>query len=224
MLIDLDELVQKYTGCQHCYYGYDNYDQAIIDDRCFEDRNVNLRAKVMPRFDHCKLVRVYAGKLPAGTINCVTLYGVQKRNTRIYISCNENRVYQITGARTMVLAFYGELEVCNFDGIIVAHYVNFIVSPGRYRVAVKNINTVYLKYVIFERDHDRFYSDKQLQIMWNYVYPGQRPKNKYLIHFQPAKTTYNKYFRYISQNEIYEKCSYNELIVTDVYCVLRFTT
>jgi hypothetical protein len=223
MLVDLESLSQEYVGCPHCYYGYDNYDQKINGSGPPTPGMPINNSKLIPRFERCKLVRVVKGSLPAGTINCISLRGLERSNTEIFISNGGCRLYQITGIRTMVLAPNCELEVSNFDGDIIAHYVDFIVSPGRYRISVKNIGIPYFKYIVCKYRYG--FLDEELQQMWNYIYPGKRPKHKYLIHYKPPVGIYCKYPMYLDKNEIYEKCSYNELIVDEFnFCYLWFVT
>jgi hypothetical protein len=233
MLIDLDRIVEEYRFCQDCYYGYDNYDQIICKDFCsHHETDITPGAKIPPRFDRCKLVRVYDGPLPPGTINCITLVAdrndYNKRNDyneseRISISRNGELLYIIRGVRTMVLINGGDIHINNFNGMVFAHYVNYELTPGTYRISTKNTSTINatIKYFIFRRNlYKSSFAD--LQTMWNYVYPGERPKGIYLYHEFPSKESYYTcragYFRGTIEN-----ATYNELKIENEHMIsLRF--
>jgi hypothetical protein len=119
----------------------------------------------------------------------------------------------------MVFIDGGDLNVENYDGIIIAHYVNYTMEVGKYRICVKNIClSRRYKYMILNKNVFNL-SEKKLQKMWNYIYPGRRPRSKYLVHFTPAKYYYYRYpllFEYeISYDTTIEKCVYNELAAID---------
>lgn len=232
MLPDIEDVAQNYIGCPDCWYGYDNYDQKVFHD--FSEHipfRISEGVKVLPRFSKCNIIeykytadeKAYQ-KLPLGTINCVTLVGADVSNSKINIEFNGYTIYVIKDSRTMVfIPNNGNqnvgMHVNNFDGLVKLHYVNYEATPGRYRIYQKVSHPVWPKYKLYS--HNKFnHSGVDLQTMWNYVFPGKRPKNKFLIHGRPAVTEYYRCF----DRDGFDGARYNEIIVIEEgYFIQRYT-
>ena len=232
MLTDLAELVQKYIGCKDCYFGYNNYDQKIFHEFDETDRiDYPKNIKILPRFEKCTCIQQrYALEtvneykefdLPKGVINCVTLIGYTS-NSNICVLLNNG--YPIIGERTMVFIpnifdHSAIIKIRNFTGIIRFHYVNYIVHPGCYLVSRKVVSWR-LRYIIY--DHNEFeFNNDELQIMWNYVYPGRRPKNMFLFYAKSSPICIYRFNINLINFNYIEAGSYSWLRVSDIGISLR---
>lgn len=238
MLDDIEQVAQSYIGCSDCYYGYDLYDQSVVIENMTDYGIVPIgdNVKILPRFSRCKKVVINYKvneyiDLPRGIINCITLIGC-KDTDKIKITYYGYVLYNIIGRRTMVFVpniydILAGLWVSKFSGILIAHYVELDdnkISDGKYRVAKKIFKCGgYVKYIVFNKNMYGHSMD-DLQTMWNYVYPGKRPKNKFLVHGQPSTTGYNRCYNrdYDTTANILYSCNYNELIVKEGSYIMRF--
>ncbi len=204
MLDDIEKLAQKYTCCIDCYWGYDNYDQQVFQD--VPEVGIsrpNTHLKKVPRFDKCKIIELKYRNgdncaLPAGVINCVTLVGYHSK-CNIFISYYNLLVYYLKGSRNMCFIPNSDglarINIYNFTGIIRLHYVKFsdiIENSAHYKIcqiAKPRMGFSYLKFAVYKINKFN-HSEQDLQIMWNYVYPGRRPKNKFLVYFRPMPESY----------------------------------
>lgn len=231
MLIDIEKLASKYIGCLDCWCGYDNYDQTEYVDFPINGINIIRADNFDCRADGCEIKELKSGEIPRGVISCIVLLGKYSKNTKINIECSGKVMYNICGQRTMVyvpnvVGMINEfaLTVANFNGRILAHYVNWPanIESSIYKVMIKNCDLFALKYCIYTCNIFNCTTEK-LQTMWNYIYPGQRPKNKFLFHAAPLgegsfKFNINESHRKI----IIEYGSYNAVINSNAQGWIRY--
>ncbi len=230
MLHDIEELAQDYASCcLDCWNGYDNYDQQVFQE-IPEDGTVapQIHFRNVPRFDRCKIVELeykdseYV-RLPPGVINCITLVG-HHSNSDITISYRGWIIYYLIGSRNMCFIPNNdgltELYACNFTGTIKLHYVkptDIIEDRQYYKVcqpAKASLGLYYLKFAVY-RINKFNHSEQDLQTMWNYLYSGKRPKNKFLVHFRPMIQRYCRYN--IDRKHMIYCGAYNHLLCGNDY-------
>ncbi len=220
MLHDIEKLAQDYASCCiDCWNGYDNYDQQVFQE-VEQTRGRQIQNVIcVPRFDKCEIVEIrYVNKelveLPKGVINCATITGYHEKS-EIFITYNGWNMYSLCGPRYMCFIVnntgLAKIYTRNFTGTIKMHYVKFgeFKYQKHYRVyQIGLCSSDCLKFAVYSVN--KFNHTKQdLQTMWNYVYPGKRPKNKFLVHFRPMTQTY--YARNLDRKDMLYSGFYSEL-------------
>jgi hypothetical protein len=141
-----------------------------------------------------------------------------------YICIRLNNAYPIIGERTMVFIpnifdYPATVIIKNFTGIIRFHYVDYDVKPGCYIVSRK-VSYWSLRYIVYS--FNRFgYSWSELQTMWNYIYPGQRPQNKFLFYIKSSPEKIYRFDIHFDGTNHIEAGSYSWLRVSDTGPSLR---